>query len=97
MMFQIIETRDLSIHSKEYFHSRKREFPNKKLRNLRNLILTATTSADKPQIVEFGHLIFHDGRAVSQLAAPILIVAGPNRDNRSIANGGQCDHFECNW
>lgn len=63
---------------------------------VKHSLLTTTASAHEPQIVEFGHLILHDGRAVAQLAAPILVVAGPNGDNGAVADVGQRDHFECN-
>lgn len=49
-------------------------------------ILTSATASDESQIIEFGHLIFHDGRTIPQLAAIVFIVSGFHGDHRSIAD-----------
>lgn len=58
--------------------------------------LTSAATSDEPQIIEFSHLIFHNGRTISQFGAPILIVACFYRNSCAVANIGQCYDFECN-
>lgn len=50
---------------------------------------TSSRSADKAEIAEFGHLVLHDGRVVAQLAAVVLVVAGPDDDDRSVGDLAQ--------
>lgn len=57
-------------------------------------VLTATAASNEAQIIEFGHLILHDSRAVSQLGAIVLVVAGLHRDHGAVANVAQTDHLE---
>lgn len=59
--------------------------------------LTSTTSADKPKIIEFGNLVFHDGRRIAQLGAMVLVVSGANGDDGAVDDVPEGDHFERNW
>ena len=45
---------------------------------------TPSRSADKTEIVEFGHVIFDDGGGISEFRAAIFIIASPNGDKRSV-------------
>lgn len=58
------------------------------------LDLTSSTSANKSQIIELGHLVLHDGAGVAQLSAPVLIIARPDGDQRAVGDLAQGDHFE---
>jgi hypothetical protein len=53
--------------------------------------VTSSGSADEAEVVEFGHMIFHDGRPVAELGAPVLVVAGPDCDERSVVDAAQAD------
>ena len=52
---------------------------------------TSSRSANKAEVAEFGHLVLHDGRVVAQLAAVVLVVAGPDCDERSVVDAAQAD------
>lgn len=60
------------------------------------MLLTTTAASNEAQIIEFGHLIFHDSRTISQLGTIILVVPGFHRDHRPVANVAQADHLERN-
>lgn len=56
--------------------------------------LTPAAASDKSQIVELGHLVLHDGCAVAQLGAVVLIVASANRDHGAVHDVAQGDDLE---
>lgn len=58
--------------------------------------LTATTTADETQVIEFGDLVLHHRGAVPQLCTAVLVVAGPYRHQRAVPDVAQRDHLECN-
>lgn len=55
---------------------------------------TSSTASDKPQIIEFRHLVLHQCRTVAQLTAVVLIVTRVHRHQRAIHDFAQCDYFE---
>ena len=59
--------------------------------------LTSSRPADEPEIVELGHLVLHDGRAVPQLGAVVLVVARSQCDYRPVRHVAQRDHLERLW
>ena len=58
------------------------------------MFLTSSGSADESEVVELGHLVLHDGRAVPQLGAVVLVVAGAERDDGAVVDVAQRDHLE---
>ena len=58
------------------------------------LSLTSARPPDEPEIVELGHLVLHDGRAVPQLGAVVLIVARSQGHYRPVRHVAQRDHLE---
>lgn len=61
---------------------------------LRAVKLTPATSAHEAQIVELGNLVLHDGGAVPQFAAKVLVVTGGHGDHRAVADLAQGHHLE---
>lgn len=57
-------------------------------------ILTSAAPPHEPEVVEFGDLILHDGSAVPQLGAVVLVVAGADSDDRAVDDVVQSDDFE---
>ena len=56
--------------------------------------LAATAPTNKPEIIELGHVVLHDGRVVPQLPAKIFIVSSPEADYSSVLDITEGDHFE---
>ena len=56
--------------------------------------LTSARSADESEVVEFGDLILHLRRAVPQLGAVVLVVAGPQGDVGAVGDVAQGYDFE---
>ena len=56
-------------------------------------LLTSSRPSDEPEIVELGHLVLHDGRAVAQLRTVVLIVARPQCHDRPVRHVAQRDHL----
>jgi hypothetical protein len=46
--------------------------------------LTSTRAAHESEVVKLGDLVLHDGGAVPQLGAVVLVVAGPEGDQGPI-------------
>lgn len=57
-------------------------------------ILTSAAAAHESQIVELGHLVLHEGGAVPQLGAIVLVVSGAYGDDRAVRHLTQRDHLE---
>ena len=56
--------------------------------------LAPSAPANKPEIVELGHVVLHDGRVVSQLSAEVLVVAGAHRDEGAVGNLLEREHLK---
>jgi len=56
--------------------------------------LTSAAPADEPQIVELGHLVLHQGSAVAQLRAKVLVVARSYGHGRAVRNLAERHHLE---
>lgn len=58
------------------------------------VFFTSSTAPDETEIVELGNLVLHNRGAVSELAAAILVVAGPYRDEGTVADVVEGDDLE---
>jgi len=58
------------------------------------LKLTSSAASDEAEVVEFGHLVLHDGRAVPQLGAVVLVVAGADGDQGAVEDVAEGHHLE---
>lgn len=58
--------------------------------------LTSSAASHKAQIIKLGHLILHDGRAVPQFTAEVLIIASAYGDNGAVHDLAQCQDLEGN-
>ena len=56
-------------------------------------LLTSSRPPDEPEIVELGNLVLHDGRAVAQLRAVVLVVARTQSHDRPVRHVAQRDHL----
>ena len=56
--------------------------------------LAPSAPANKPEIVELGHVVLHDGRVVSQLSAEVLVVARPQTDHSPVADLAEGDDLK---
>ena len=56
--------------------------------------LPSPAAANKPQIIEFSHLVLHHSRCVAQFTAVVFIVAGLNGHQGSIGYVVQDDNFK---
>jgi len=63
-------------------------------KNHQKICLTSAAASDEPKVVELGHLVLHDGRAVPQLGAVIFIVARLDGDHCAVHHVAQRDHLE---
>ena len=59
--------------------------------------LTASTSSDETEIVEFRYLVFHISDAVAQLCGVVLIVSRADGDFGSVLHLPEGDQFEGDW
>jgi len=59
--------------------------------------LTSSATTDESKIVEFGDLVLHDGGAIPQLAAAVLVVARSNGNYSTIADLVERYDLECCW
>lgn len=66
---------------------------NEERKRITNL-LTSPASAHEPKIVEFCHLVSHHRCAVSQLAAEVFVVTGPDRHHRPVTDVTKGDYLE---
>lgn len=57
-------------------------------------IFTSSGSSDEPQVVEFGHVILHDGRSIAEFGAPVLIVSGADRHQSAVVDSAETDDPE---
>lgn len=64
---------------------------------IKSLALTSSTTANKSQIVELRDLIFNLGRAVSQLAAIIFVIASSDSNLSTVADFGEYYDLERCW
>lgn len=56
--------------------------------------LTSSAATNESKIVELGDLILHDGRAISQFAEAVLVIARPNGDQGTVADFVKCNDLE---
>lgn len=59
--------------------------------------LTTSTASNEAQIIEFSHLIFHNGRTIAQLRREVLIIPRSYCYNRSVHYLAQGEYFKGNW
>lgn len=59
-------------------------------------IITSSTTADEPQVIEFRDLILHDRRAVPEFRTIVLIISGTNRNCSTIHYVAEGDYLEGN-
>ena len=59
--------------------------------------LAATAPTNKPEIIELGHVVLHDGRVVPKLPTEVLVVASPEADHGPVADLAEGDHLEGGW
>ncbi|GIY88475.1 hypothetical protein CEXT_639351 [Caerostris extrusa] len=57
-----------------------------------SITLTSTAPSDEPEVVEFGHLVLHDGRRISQLRAVVLVVSRLDGHQGAVDDLSQADH-----
>lgn len=53
---------------------------------IKSLTLTSSRPPDESEIVKFGNMVFHDGRAISQFATKIVVISGLDSDKGAIFN-----------
>ena len=51
-------------------------------------------TSDEPQVAELGHASLHDGRVVAEFAAVVVVVAGPDGDQRPVLDILESEDFE---
>ena len=55
--------------------------------------LAPAAAPDKPQVVELGHVVLHDGRVVTELATEVLIITRPQGDHRAVRDLAQRNYL----
>lgn len=59
--------------------------------------LTSSTPADEPEVIEFGHLVLHDGCTVPKFGTAVFVITGSDCDDCAVHDFAESHDFEADW